>query len=152
MATVLIVDDDPAIVGIIRSHLSATGHTILTASNGREALEANRANDVDLIITDIYMPEMDGIELISSLRHSGYDGAILALSGGGTLDTSEGRGPARALTPALLLGAGRTLAKPFTKREFLDTVEALIGDGSQAGSSIDPNDRAQPRSPRPKID
>lgn len=150
MANILVVDDEESIVGIIRSHLASMDHTVVTASNGREALDRIRATPIDLIITDIYMPEMDGIELITSLRRIKYTGAILALSGGGTLGPTLSGGTGASLTPALLLGAGRTLAKPFTKQEFLDTVEALLADGPCAGTATDSDDRASRRTPRSK--
>jgi DNA-binding response OmpR family regulator len=68
-ATVLVVDDDPAIVGLLETRLSSTGYRVLTAADGEEALQQARAENPDLVVLDVMMPKMNGWEVARALRH-----------------------------------------------------------------------------------
>ncbi len=117
MTRILIIDDDPDTRDFLEITLKSAGHETLTASHGKEGLKQYLANPVDLVITDLYMPEQDGIEIIPELRSHSPKLPIIAISGG---------------TPPLLsvaqaLGSTEILAKPFTADEILALVKKLLG-------------------------
>lgn len=120
MARILIVDDDDAVLATMRKTLERAGHTITVASNGEDGLRLFRADPTDLVITDLYMPEKEGIETIQDIRAEYPDAKILAVSGG-TISGTEG-----PLVDAELFGANASLAKPFTPEELQRMVEQLL--------------------------
>lgn len=119
-ARILVIDDDPAVLSTVRRILERAGHEVLDAQDGREGLSLARREDPDLIITDLIMPEMEGIETIRTLREELPGVKIIAVSGGGAM------GPGTYLTDAEILGADRALAKPFTPAQLVDLVESLL--------------------------
>ncbi len=121
MPRVLVVDDESEIRGILRDILEFGGFEVLDASNGIEAIECQRKLPVDILITDIVMPEKDGIEAILEFRRDFPSVKIMAISGG------DRSGPEDYLTAAKMAGADRTLTKPFRSEEILETVKELIG-------------------------
>lgn len=120
MASVLIIDDDIGIRRMLRGALERAGHRIEEAENGAEGMQRYRSAPADLVITDVFMPDQDGIETIQQLREEFPESRILAISGG-----SVG-GSSAALTDAMLFGADATLAKPFTVRELVAAVAGLL--------------------------
>ncbi len=118
MAQILVVDDDGAVRRVLRKHLETEGHQVCEAPNGDVALELMRTDPPDLLITDAYMPGMDGIEFTIRVRQQGINTNIVAISGGGFKDGAE------VLERARSLGAVRALAKPFTRDELLEAVDA----------------------------
>ncbi len=121
MARVLVVDDEAAVRAAIRKILSRAGHNVLEAADGKTALTMYQNDPVDVIIMDIYMPEMDGIEATIRLKHEFPDVKIVAVSGGGYLDK------AKILEREARLGTLRTLAKPLHERDILDAVSDALG-------------------------
>lgn len=121
MARILVIDDDEFVRGLMARLLGRQGHTVTCAPDGAAGLEAFRQGRYDLIITDIIMPEMEGIEFIVNLREEDPEVPLMAISGG-----SDGTGPGAPLHDARLLGADATLAKPFEVDILIDTVEALL--------------------------
>lgn len=121
MALILVIDDEPAIRQMVRRSLERDGHTILEAPNGREGIALARAQHLDLIITDIVMPEMEGIETILVLRGQFPVIPIIAMSGGGGT-----RGMMFYLDAAAKLGANATLAKPFRPAQLAELVKKLL--------------------------
>lgn len=120
MARILIIDDDVSLRRTIRRMLASTGHEIVEAADGAQGVELVRAAGADLVITDLIMPDQDGIETIQLLR-DGWPGIkILAISGGGLLD------PADRLVDAELLGADAALSKPFEIAELREKVAELL--------------------------
>ena len=120
MASVLVMDDDGAIRELIREALERVGHRVVEAENGTHGLRALAAERFDLVITDILMPDGEGIETIRAIRMQSRPVPILAISGGG---------PHRQLDylhVAEVFGADRSLAKPFRARELLRAVEDLL--------------------------
>lgn len=91
-------------------------HELCFANNGREALRIIETRDITLLITDIFMPEMEGLELISKVRNLSPSTKIIAISGGGML------GDLQYLEFAKKLGRAQTLAKPFSKEELLSAI------------------------------
>ena len=124
---VLLVDDDSTVRTVLCAALRSAGYSMRCAGDGREALELVATMKFRLVVTDIFMPEMDGLELVSSLRTRYPDLPTLAMSGGG-----RAGGPADVLRPARLLGSHRTIEKPFDLATFLDHVRELLAKTSPA--------------------
>ncbi len=120
MSAILVIDDDPAVREVVREMLRGEGHEVSTAENGRQALQALAADVFDLVVTDLIMPEQEGIETIAEIRRRDPDIPIVAMSGGGRL------GPGDYLETARFLGADATLAKPFGRQELIAIVEKLL--------------------------
>lgn len=105
MASILIIDDDEALRHLLRDILQTEGHEIREAANGREGLALYRAQPADLVITDILMPEQDGMEVILELTREFLDARVIAMSGAS--------GEQNLLSVAKLFGARHILEKPF---------------------------------------
>ncbi|NBC49970.1 MAG: response regulator [Gammaproteobacteria bacterium] len=110
MTTILIVDDDELFRTMLDAMLRSEGHQVLSAVNGTEALSVLESHAPDLIMTDILMPDGDGIELISTLNQQARGIPIIAMSGGRRAISLEFN-----LESAELMGVKATLAKPFTR-------------------------------------
>jgi CheY-like chemotaxis protein len=108
MRHILVIDDDPQLRSLLLRALSEPGHEVRAAAGGREALQEMRGWHVDVVITDLLMPEMDGIETMAVIKRNYPDVRIVAMSGGGVVRSAE------YLRLAKGLGAHRTLQKPFT--------------------------------------
>jgi CheY-like chemotaxis protein len=119
VARILVVDDRADERNLVQEMLVSTGHEVVCASNGREALQQQRANSADLIITDLFMPELDGVETILALRHEFPSVKIVAMSGNVAGDTM--------LSVARRLGAVEVLEKPFTLEQLLTAVAKALG-------------------------
>lgn len=116
MQRILVVDDDPEILSLLKRGLSYEGYAVETASNGAEALAKAREKEPDLVVLDVMMPEMDGVEVARRLRQAG-DVPILMLTARGTVaDRVAG----------LDGGADDYLVKPFAFDELLARVRALL--------------------------
>jgi len=100
--------------------LEREGYETITASGGKDGIKIHRENPADLVITDLIMPEKDGIEIIMELRRDFHDVKIIAMSAGGKIDSET------YLQIAKTVGAIKTIAKPFDLREFLKTVQELL--------------------------
>ena len=121
MASVLVIDDDPEVRSVIARLLEMEGHSVIQADNGKVALERYSSAPTDLVISDIYMPEMDGIELLTRLRERLPDARIVAMSGGGAIAAHH------MLRAAEALGAVAIIEKPFdidAIRVHLEELEA----------------------------
>lgn len=124
MAKILIIDDDPALRDVMRKILEHDGHDVRVAEDGAMGLDLYRAEPADLVITDLIMPEKEGIETIQELREEFPHVRILAVSGGGMVD------PDGPLTDAELFGADGSLAKPFSV-EALKLAATEVLDGAE---------------------
>lgn len=121
MAKILIIDDEVPVRVYLRQILEGCGHEVLEAANGKVGLRLYWENMPELVITDILMPEKDGVEVIMELVEQSPGVRIIAISGGGRgLDANFN------LRVAQDFGALRALAKPFTRREVLDLVSDLL--------------------------
>ena len=117
---ILVVDDHSIMRDVICEILEDAGHNVRFAADGREALRKLSCAHFDLVVTDIVMPEMDGIELIGELRRRYPETRIIAMSGGGErFPTKDG------LTIARRLGAGASLNKPFVAEQLIEAVDEL---------------------------
>lgn len=120
MADIVVIDDDPALRGTIGKILERGGHVVREAGDGDAGLRMVAENPPDLVVTDLLMPEKEGIETIMELRDRFPDVRIIAISGAGGTDDP---GP---LTDAELFGANATLPKPFSVDRLLDVVRSVL--------------------------
>jgi DNA-binding response OmpR family regulator len=125
----LVIDDDNLVRAALTDMLQTAGFEVVTASNGRLGLELLNTTPVDAIITDILMPEQEGLETIREARQRFPDIRILAISGGGA-----GGGETQLLRFAESFGADQTLPKPFTGSQLVAALRALLaGRGGKPG-------------------
>jgi CheY-like chemotaxis protein len=120
MAKILVIDDDPSIQTMLKKMLEKAGYEVDIACNGSEGLEKIESCPPDLLVTDIVMPEKEGLELIFYLRRKNPELKIIAISGGGRFNY-EGY-----LTSAKHLGANLIFQKPLVHKEFIQAVSDLI--------------------------
>lgn len=128
MESILIIDDEPQIRSMIRLILERAGYSVMEAADGVEGIRRFRENPVTLIITDLIMPNKDGIGMIIELKKEFPDAKIIAMSGGG-LNRPEGY-----LRGAQKLGAACTLSKPINRQELLRVVKDTLESKSEASS------------------
>lgn len=131
MARVLIVDDEIDIRQVISRILQSAGHATSTAENGRQAMDHLQREPVDLMITDVFMPEMEGLETVKLTRRLYPALPIIAVSGGGSLGASE------YLMFARCFGATATLEKPFEIAGLLDLVNELLNSPGDASNTAE---------------
>ncbi|MBA3444627.1 MAG: response regulator [Gemmatimonadales bacterium] len=117
---ILVVDDDPGIRRALHILLSREGYRVTQARDGMEALRLWRDSGGDLVITDLHMPEKDGIEMIVELLSHTPGIRIIAMSGGGQTRRLD------LLSNASMLGAVHTIEKPFTLNEMMTTVRRAL--------------------------
>jgi DNA-binding response OmpR family regulator len=117
---VLFIDDDPGIREYGRWILEREGHRVLEAEDGIKGLKLAESHPIDLLITDLVMPEKEGIETIADIRRLQPGIRIIAISG--AIDSES------YLQLAGGLGAHATIMKPFNRVKFLETVRQVIGD------------------------
>lgn len=122
MARILIIDDEPQIRSMLTLMLERDGYEVVEAPDGVEGIKIYRQNPVDLIITDLIMPNKDGIGMIIDLKKEFPDVKIIAMSGGG-LNKPDGY-----LKGAKKLGASCTLTKPIDREEMLQAVREILRD------------------------
>ena len=118
MVRILVIDDDDDFRSMLRMALEQDGYAVEEARNGLEGSQRQRTEPVDLVITDILMPEQEGLETIQALRQEFPEIKIIAISGG--------VGRLNFLTHARLFGALRTLQKPFTLQQLHDVVLEVL--------------------------
>ncbi|HSH94357.1 MAG TPA: response regulator [Roseimicrobium sp.] len=122
MATILLADDNAELLKLQSVVLGRAGHEVITVANGRQALKLAVLQPVDLVITDIIMPDMEGLELIMTLRKNLPALKIIAVSGGGRGNAND------YLSVARTLGAQAILLKPFTASALLDAVNKVLSN------------------------
>ena len=121
MVKVLVADDEDMVRMVVKQTLAKAGIDVIEASNGREALEMQANDPADVVITDIIMPEQEGIETIVQLRKDYPDLPIIAMSGGGRIGATD------YLQAAREFGARHILEKPFDRKELLLAVQDCLG-------------------------
>jgi YesN/AraC family two-component response regulator len=120
MYDILVVDDEPMIRDGLKVALEMEGHRAFTACDGNEAIRMVNETRPQLVITDIIMPESDGIEVICTVKEQNPDIKILAISGGGRISAKD------HLKIASQLGATGILAKPFTTEDLICEINKLF--------------------------
>src|SRR6266540_594484 len=117
--SVLVVDDEPELRDLMTRVLKRGGHRVTCAANGIEASRAVANERFDVVVTDVIMPEKDGIQVINELRRKYPDVRIIAMSGGGHVSRDQ------YLKIAKGLGAHALLEKPFSNEDLLAAISAL---------------------------
>jgi CheY-like chemotaxis protein len=120
MADILIIDDEEMVRRSLRTILEPEGHVVREAATGQEGLSTARNQAPDLLITDIFMPDKDGLEIIQELRRETSTLKILAITGGGATGGFD------FLPQAKAFGAQATLQKPFLREELLEAVNLAL--------------------------
>lgn len=118
MADILIIDDEPMVRDLFRKVLEAAGYSVAATASAREGLRLLRDRSFDLVLTDIWMPDMDGLEVTRTLRRDFPRIKIIAMSGG--------QQDVDYCSVARHLGAHASLLKPIALRRLLDTVAHLL--------------------------
>ncbi|MCP4291248.1 MAG: response regulator [bacterium] len=121
MARILLVDDDRQIRDMLKMTLERGGHEVVEAEDGVQAIEKYEPTQMDLVITDIVMPEKEGIETIMELRGIDPEVKIIAISGGGRINPSD------YLNWARRFGVKHTFTKPVERNALLQAIEELLG-------------------------
>lgn len=124
MSSILVIDDDELVRILVRETLVAEGHDVATAPDGSRGLAMLESTRYDLLVTDIVMPEVDGLETIMTARRIAPDMRIIAMSGGGNW-----LAPDKCLGMSQKLGAVCALPKPISPDELADTVRRVLAGG-----------------------
>ena len=125
MKKILIIDDEPHILLMLKKMLERAGYEIEIAINGMEGLELFKKSPTDLVITDIIMPEKEGLETIREMKRLQSGLKIIAMSGGGKITADN------YLQTAKLFGASRILEKPFTQQQMVAAVKELTNESEK---------------------
>lgn len=120
MAGILIVEDDKDLREMLKISLLKRKYTVMEASDGKEAILRFKSAVTDLVITDLIMPDEDGLKVIMKIRELKRDIKIIAISGGGKV------GPGNYLNVARALGADEVLPKPFSMNEIISRIDELL--------------------------
>lgn len=120
MARILITDDDDLFAKMLQKTLTTFGHAVVRAHHGQEALQLYDPQTCDLVLTDLMMPGMGGVELIETLRKAHPAVKVIAMSGGGR------NNPEADMSKAVRAGALKTLTKPFPLAELLQAVKECL--------------------------
>lgn len=120
MTKILIIDDEPQVRKMLRQLLEDNSYDVLEAENGVEGYEKFSSETPDIILTDLIMPEQEGLETIKKIVDNRPGAKIIAMSGGGIND------PARYLNIALKFGARHVFSKPIERQELLGTIQELL--------------------------
>lgn len=120
MALILVVDDDPQMLRLISSVVQLDSHDVLLAQDGEIALTYFDDCTPDLMITDLLMPNKEGLELISEVRGRQIDIKIIAYSGGGAIDSES------CLAFASGMGADKALSKPMSMQVLREQIQQLL--------------------------
>ena len=118
--SILLVDDEPSVLKSLELVLDRAGFDVLAVNDGRLAIEAMQSGRVDLVLTDVVMPDREGVETIIELRRSHPTLPIIAMSGGGMGSADL------YLSVAAQVGANATLLKPFTEAQLLSAVRQVL--------------------------
>ncbi len=118
MAKIMVIDDESSIRSLLREVLEKSGHQVVEACDGREALALYQKDKADLVIIDLLMPEVDGLEATLQLSREYLDTKIIAMTGA--------QGDRNFLDIAKLFGARRTFEKPFDLKEMLHAIESEL--------------------------
>jgi len=124
MARILVIDDESDIRKFLEEILKSAGHEVILAADGREGMERHRTSPADLVITDLFMPNQEGLETIREFRTRFPEVAIIAMSGRAAAVTM--------LSVAQKFGAVGVLHKPFAADELIAAVAKALGGQSPA--------------------
>ncbi len=123
---ILVIDDEVTALNLLQKIFEGEGYEVHMATNGREGVELFRRQPCDLVITDMVMPVMDGLQTILELREIASDLPVIAISGGGAISKE------RYLTVAGYLDKVITIAKPFSVEAIVNAAAGLLRDQATA--------------------
>jgi two-component system chemotaxis response regulator CheY len=126
---ILLIDDDEMSRQAVQRMLERAGFTVMSTGDGREAIDGYHAGEIDLVITDLIMPDIDGLEIIQEIRRKDPAAKILAISGGGRVQAEE------YLSVARKFGAVEVLPKPFASQDLKAAVDRALGGGKMGSDS-----------------
>ena len=126
MAHILVIDDEADIRIILERFFKKEGHTVDTAGDGKAAMRMLKLNHFDLVTTDVMMPEMDGLELITAIRKEFSDMRIIAMTGGAAYVDRN-----LMLTTAKAMRADKVVAKPLDIKVLKIAVDELLANGTE---------------------
>ena len=121
MSRILLADDDHQVRNMLKLTLEREGHEVVEAEDGVQAVARYHPDSIDLVITDIVMPEKEGIETIMELRSIDAHVKIIAISGGGRINPDD------YLSWARRFGVQHTFTKPVDRNQLLDAINELMG-------------------------
>jgi DNA-binding NtrC family response regulator len=121
MTIILVIDDEIQMRELLKKYLTRAGYEVIVAADGEEGIRCFHQNPADLVITDLIMPEKEGLECIAEFKKMAPGIKVIAISGGG-LGKAEGY-----LESAKKMGAAKTFIKPFELKELLATIRELMG-------------------------
>lgn len=124
MTRVLVIDDEQLLRSAVVLILTRAGFSVEEASDGQAGIAMFRRSPPDVVVTDIFMPNKDGIEIIKELKHSSPQTKIIAMTGGGHLRMME------IASAAKVLGADHVLEKPFERESLLAAINTVLGSPS----------------------
>ncbi len=128
-ATILVVEDEEAILNLIVAYLKAEGYVVRVARDGREALQLARLNRPDLVILDLLLPEMDGLEVCQKLQQEGGPYVLMLTARAEEIDKVVG----------LSVGADDYMTKPFSPRELVARVKAILRRSRHGPAASEPS-------------
>jgi DNA-binding NtrC family response regulator len=128
ISRILLIEDDDALSAVLAATLRDAGHVVQQAANGRDGMKLFKAAPADVIITDLIMPEQEGIETITAIRKQHPKLPIIAISGALMHATAY-------LQAAEKLGASRSLAKPFSSAQLLQLVAEVLAEQEGPGAA-----------------
>lgn len=120
MPRILVIDDEQLLRSTVVTILTRGGYSVEEASDGQAGIAMFHKNPPDVVLTDIFMPNRDGIEIIKELKHSSPRTKIIAMTGGGNLGMME------IASAAKVLGADHILNKPFESESLLAAIKAVL--------------------------
>jgi DNA-binding response OmpR family regulator len=128
MANILLIEDDEALRGVLATTLRDAGHAVREAGNGRDGLKLFAQEPADVVVSDLIMPEQEGIETITMLRKSHAKLPIIAISGGFT-------NAPHYLKAAAKLGANRVMSKPFSTADLNAAITEVLAE-TRGGEAV----------------
>ena len=131
MVSILLVEDDDELRTLLKLLLTSSGYEVREAPNGTRACAMYQRHRFDLVITDLVMPDIDGLEVIMELLRRDKSAKIIAISGGG-----QDRGK-EYLRIAQKLGAQLTLSKPFSNEQFLEAVSLVLENSAKSDPPVE---------------
>jgi CheY-like chemotaxis protein len=124
-ATILLVDDEELLRAGVQEMLEMSGYAVITATNGQEAMACLKQHAIDLVITDLVMPKMDGVDFVEQLRQTWPDVPVIVVSGS-TRNIMQRYGIESIQVP----GADASLSKPFKGVDLMSQIKELLGSRS----------------------
>ncbi|EME69560.1 CheY-like receiver [Paramagnetospirillum caucaseum] len=126
MARIIVADDEPTHLELVSTILERAGHEVVAVTDGKACLNRLQDGDIDLVVTDVFMPALDGFQLMAAIRDRNTHLPVIGMTGGM-------RGHVIPFTDIMArLGARSVLTKPFSREELLAAVQSAMGDAGEA--------------------